>query len=153
MTKIGNLREMAAPDVSITELMNGVSNCKSIWKSFSDKNESLPVSVRLLGSQIEALGKLLENHSTNLEDRNLSDIDLGGNNDLYLGYGSIKRTLDEFPTIIHEYQQQLSKHLERPKKWLKSSPFVFDDKKILDLQARIAGIITLIQSGIQDNKM
>jgi hypothetical protein len=144
---------MAAPDVSITELINCLLNCKSIWKSFSDENENLPVTVRLLGSQIEALGKELENHNNNLEDRNLSDTDLRGNSDSDLGYGSIKRTLDEFPTIIHEYQQQLAKHSERPKKWLKSSPFVFDDKRILDIQARIAGIVTLIQSDIQDNKM
>jgi hypothetical protein len=144
---------MSAPDVSITELINGVSNCQSIWKSFNDNNENLPVSVRLLGSQIEALGKVLENHNTDLEDRNLSDTNLGGNDDSDLGYGSIKRTLDEVPTIIHEYQQQLAKHSERPKKWLKSSPFVFDDKKVLDLQTRIAGIVTLIQPGIRDNKM
>jgi hypothetical protein len=144
---------MAAPDVSITELINDVSNCKSIWKSFTDKNESLPASVRLLGSEIEALGKVLENHNIDLGGRNLPNTNLGGNNDSYLCYESIKRTVDEFPTIIHEYQQQLAKHSERPKKWLKSSPFVFDDKKILDLQARIAGIVTLIQSGVQDNKM
>jgi hypothetical protein len=143
---------MAAPDFSITELINAVSNCKSIWKSFSDKNENLPVSIRLLGSQIEALDKVLEDHNTDLEDRNLSDTDLGETSDSNLGHSSIKRTLGEFPTIIYEYQQQLAKHSERPKKWLKSSPFVFDDKKILDLHARIAGIVTLIQSGIQDNK-
>jgi hypothetical protein len=104
---------MAAPDFSITELVNAVSNCKSIWKSFSDKNENLPVSIRLLGSQIEALDKVLEDHNTDLEDRNLSDTDLGETSDSNLGHSSIKRTLGEFPTIIYEYQQQLAKHSEQ----------------------------------------
>jgi hypothetical protein len=119
---------MALPGFSVSELIQALSQAKSIYDAFFNEYTNSSLQVRNLASEIGQFRQNLETHREILEKHRLT----------YSGYDDVKATLDSCNRFLTKYRVILEDRRNSFHGVLKTAKYVFDADEVKKLRNELA---------------
>lgn len=119
---------MAVPGFSVTELIQAAGHFKIVYDGFFSKHSNSASKIRDLADHIQEFQTNLQAHKEVIESRGLEYSNLG--------YGAIKRTLDECEDFLNKYSAVLDKKISAERFW-RTGRLQYELDTVARLQNRI----------------